>query len=157
MTNATVNADQTVICVKVANTDVRYCDACAGRSSHRHKRCPVSQNFTPSAKIYVDAAGSHCVWLTFGRSTLQASFPQNNISTFDSCCGKHVRWKFASEYIMQHLISNCCSIVVDGSFFPNRQWHISVFWFVVSDSMIIGAGDFITSSTADYRSAHAAC
>ena len=46
--------------------------------------------------------------------------------------------------------------MVDGSFFPNRLWHVLAFWFVVADSMMIGAGDFITSSTTDYRSSCAA-
>ena len=54
------------------------------------------------------------------------------------------------------LISKRCSIVVDGSFFPNRPWHISASWYVLSDSIIIGAGDFIISSSADYRSVYAA-
>ena len=61
-----------------------------------------------------------------------------------------------SGCVRQYLKSKRCSIVVDGSFFPQRLWHISASWYVVSDSTIIGAGNFITSATTDYRSAHAA-
>ena len=46
--------------------------------------------------------------------------------------------------------------VIDGLLFHNRPWLISASWFVIADDIILGAGDFITSVSADYRSTCAA-
>ena len=45
---------------------------------------------------------------------------------------------------------------MDGSFFPNRPWHISAYWHVVLGSTMTDPSDFINSTNLDYISAHAA-
>ena len=155
-TITTVNAAQLVICLKVSESDIRHYEADNSRSSHRCKRCPISQNYIPSAKIHVDASSSDCTWLTFSRSILQVSAHQKGVNTFEHWHRMHARCKLAPGCTRQHLMSNCCTIVVDRSFFPNRPWHISASWYVVSDNKIISTGDFITFSTTDYRPARAA-
>ena len=49
-----------------------------------------------------------------------------------------------------------CLIEVDVSYFANRPYYVSASWFVVTDQTIVGVGVFITSTTVDYLSAHAA-
>ena len=45
-------------------------------------------------------------------------------------------------------------IEADSSCFLNRDYHLSVSCFVVADRTAIGTGDFLTSTTPDYRSVH---
>ena len=72
------------------------------------------KNLMYSAKIHVDVASSDYIWLTSGRGILQVSAPQKGVNTFELCCRNHVRWKLTPGCIRQHLISNCCTLVVDG-------------------------------------------
>ena len=95
--NATVNADQTVICVKVSDTEIRYHAAYKIRYSYRHKTCHVAYNFTSSNKMHVDASLSDCVWLEFCRSTLNISAPPVVVSTFERWCSKNIWWKLTSD------------------------------------------------------------
>lgn len=67
-----------------------------------------------------------------------------------------MRWKVEPSCIRQRLTSSRCTIAVDGFFLPHRPCHISVSWYVIADSTIIGTRDFITSSSKDYRSTYAA-
>ena len=69
-TNATSNADQMIIRVKVSKTEIGCCVVDKSRPSHRHKRCTIAHNHTSSDKMYVDASCSDCVSLAFFRSTL---------------------------------------------------------------------------------------
>ena len=63
--------------------------------------------------------------------------------------------KVEPDYVCQHLHTARCSIVVDGSFFPQRPWHISASWYAIADNIIIGSGDFISSASTDCRSTYA--
>ena len=40
--------------------------------------------------------------------------------------------------------------------FSHRPWHTLASWHVIVDSMIIGSGDLVASSSTDYRSSYAA-
>ena len=82
-TIATINAAQTLIFLKVSESDIRHSAADNIRSSHRCKRCPVSQNRIPSAKTHVDASSSDCIWLISGRSILQVSAAQKYVNAFE--------------------------------------------------------------------------
>ena len=106
--------------------------------------------------LWVNVTSTDCILFSFSRITLQTSSPRLHLSTFERWCSKHVRWKVEPGCIRQRLTSSRCTIVVDGSFFPHIPWHISASWYVIADSAIIGSGDFITSSSKDYRSAYAA-
>jgi len=156
VTNALANADHSVICVKVSDTEAIHYSSNKNRSTHRHKRCSSPQDFTPAAKTWVNVTSADCILFSFSRITLQTSSPRLHLSTFERWCSKHVRWKVEPGCIRQRLTSSRCTIVVDGSFFPHIPWHISASWYVIADSAIIGSGDFITSSSKDYRSAYAA-
>ena len=146
-TNASVNADHTIICIKTSTREIRHYTEDMSRSSHIYKRCSISNNFVPSEEIHVDATLTDCLWTVFRRCTLYTSVPPTVESTFERWCKKHVRWKSSANYTIQYLKSKRCTIVVDGSFYPNRPWHISASWFVVADRTIIGAGNFLTSTT----------
>ena len=133
-----MNADYSVLCINVSDI------------------CPSPQDFIPAAKTWVDAKSANCIWSSFSRTTLHASSPRPNLSTFEIWCSKHVRWKVAPDRVRQYLTTTWCSVVVDGSFFPHRPWHISASWYAIADSISIWSGDFITYSSADYRSSYAA-
>ena len=81
-TNAWVNADHSVLCINVSDTEAKYYLSNNFRSSHRHKRCPSPQDFTPAAKIWVDAKSADCIWSRFSRTTLHTSIPRPNLSAF---------------------------------------------------------------------------
>ena len=61
-TNAKVNDDHTVTCVKVSKTEIICYAVDKSRDSHRHKRCPIGHNFIPSDKTNIDSSLSDCVW-----------------------------------------------------------------------------------------------
>ena len=82
-TNAKVNADHTVTCVKVTETEIRCYTADKSRSSHRYKRLPLSHNFIPSDKTHVDASLSYYVWLSLRHSALNMSAHPKVESTFE--------------------------------------------------------------------------
>ena len=55
-TNATANADQMVIRVKVSETEIKNYAEDSSRSSHRCKRFVVAHNYKSSDKMHVDAS-----------------------------------------------------------------------------------------------------
>ena len=118
--NAWVNADQSVLCIKVSEIEDKHYSSNNNRSSYRHKSCSSPQDFFPVTKIWGNATSTDCIWSSFTRTTLQASSPRTTLSTFGRWCSKYVHWKVAPDCIRQHLITTRYSTVEDGSFFPHR-------------------------------------
>ena len=106
--------------MKTPETEIRHYDVDKNMHSHRCKRCHVSLNFTPSENMHDDNSLADGIWLAFRRCALNDSVSPEVESTFECWCRKYVWCKSKLDGIRQHLKSKFYSIVLDGSFFPNR-------------------------------------
>ena len=123
------------------------------RSSGKYEKCTTINYFVPHTYVSEDIIPDTCFLYSSRQYHLRIYPSLPTISYFDMWRRKHVRRRLPHNENLQILLQHQCSIVVDGSFFTRRLWHISASWFVVACNRIIGTGDFLCTATTDYQSA----
>ena len=92
----------------------------------------------------------------FRRYSLKVSLSSMEQSTFERWRNKNAQWRLPITDILQYLKSECYLVEVYSSCFPNIPWHMSASYFVVVDRTIFRTGYFISLTTPEHRSKHAA-
>ena len=81
ITRTRVNTIHTVICIKTTQNDHRNYSSDFSRSSQRHKRCTVTEDFVPLEEIHEGDTLVDCVWTELRRCTLKVS-PHPHVQFF---------------------------------------------------------------------------
>ena len=65
-------------------------------------------------------------------------------------------WSAHVNTVQHMLLSNNCSVIVDGSFFPDRPEFILAHWKFILHKKIVGKGGFVAKVESHHQSAYAA-
>ena len=113
------------------------------RLRNKHVLTDTVANECFQERVEVELQKNRCK--VFGSmSTYQTEIPRQNQQTINPL--SLTTWIVNESQICQILLSGKCVAVVDGSFFPEHQEHISAHWKFVCKKKVIGQGGFVAKA-----------